>query len=541
MRRCLATLKVSPYVFAIFLCACRAEPPQPAAHKTMTLTRAVALPDISNAAPQVQTQVRQQYTSLQQKISSGAPAAELADAYGTMGRLFIATEFLDAADVSLSNAQTLQPDDMRWPYYLAHVERLQNQPAKAATLFERVLVLQPDHVPSLVWLGAMRLVAGDADGADAPLSKALALQPREPAALYHAGRVALAKRQYQVAVDRLIAAAAAAPQASSIHYPLSLAYRDLGDMKHADAELRLRGTVDPAPVDPLMREVSALLQNATAFEVRGADALTRRRWPEAVAALRQALALAPDNASTHLNLGTALFETGDATGALAEFHEAVRLSPGLAKAHYGIGVVSEAAGHDKEALEAFAEAVKGDPDSAEARLSLGDALRRAGRDTDALPQYAAVIRTNPSASPAYFGSAMALVHLKRWPNASDALNRAVTTFPDQPGFAHALARVLASAPDDRVRDGQRALAIVGALLERQRTLELMQTMAMALAEVGRFEEAVRWQREAMTAAAQSNRRDLNSRLSENLSRYERRLPCRIPWPEDDPVFRPRPN
>jgi tetratricopeptide (TPR) repeat protein len=538
MKRLSPPLKGLAHLLLLLLCACRVQHEE----KTMALTpRAVTMPDISNVAAPVQAQIRQQYASLQQKISSGAPAAELADAYGAMGRLFIATEFFDAADSCFSDAQALQPNDMRWPYYLAHVNRLRNEPAKAATLFERVLVLQPDHVPSLVWLGAMRLVAGDSDGAEAPLSKALALQPKDPAALYQAGRVALAKRQYQVAVDRLSAAANAAPQASSVQYPLSLAYRGLGDVTNADAHLRLRGNVDPAPDDPLMRQVSGLLQSASAFEVRGADALAQRRWPDAVAALRQAIALAPDNAFDHLNLGTALFETGDASGALTQFREAVRLSPGLSKAHYGIGIVTESAGHDSEALDAFSAAVKSDPDDAAARLSLADALRRNGRDAEALPHYAAVITTNPSASPAYFGSAMALVHLKRWVDARDALNRAVVTFPDQPGFAHALARVLAAAPDDRVRDGRRALTITESLLKTQRTLELAQTMAMALAEVGRFDEAVQWQREVIAAAAQSSRRDLSTKLAENLSRYEQRLPCRVPWPEDDPVFRPRPN
>jgi len=236
-----------------------------------------------------------------------------------------------------------------------------------------------------------------------------------------------------------------------------------------------------------------------------------------------------------------MYETGDAAGALAEFREAIRLSPELAKAHFGIGIVSEAAGRDTEAIDAFVAAVKYDPDYAEARLSLGDALRRNGHDAEALKQYEAVIKANPSASPAYFGYAMALVHAKRWPEARDALNRAAATFPDQAGFAHAFARVLAAAPDDSVRDGRRALTIVDTLLKNQRTLELAQTRAMALAEVGRFEDAVRWQREVITAAAQSNRRDLSSRLAENLSRYEKGLPCREPWREDDPVFRPRPS
>jgi len=517
-------------VFAALIVAIGCSTPQP----TGPALRTVTLPDISSAAPAVQKQIRDQYVSLQQNAAN-------ADANAAMGRLFMATEFLDAAEACFLNAQTLHTTDMRWPYYLAHIERLRNQPEKAAVLFERALTLQPDHVPSLVWLGAMRLVAGNADAADAPLTKALALQPREPAALYHAGRVALAKRDYRLAIDRMSAALAIQPQASGIHYPLSLAYRGAGDTKNADAHLKARGNTDPAPSDPLMRQVSGLLQNATAFEVRGADALGKRRWPEAVDALRQALELAPDNAFTHLNLGTALFETGDAGGALAQFQEAVRLSPGLAKAHYGIGIVTEAAGRDAEAIDAFAAAVNADPSSLEAHLSLADALRRTGRDAEALPHYTAVITASPSASQAHFGYAMALAHLKRYTEARDALNRAAATFPDQPGFAHALARVLASAPDDRVRDGRRALALTETLLRTQRTLELMQTMAMALAEAGRFDEAVQWQREAIAAAAQAGRREIGGRLAENLSRYERRLPCRTPWPEDDPVFRPRPR
>jgi len=521
-----ATLKGSLYVLVILICACRAEPPAPHLHP-------VSLPDISAAAPAVQQQIRDQYAALQNNPSS-------ADAFGALGRLLVAAEFYDAASTAFADAQTLAPNDMRWPYYLAHVERMRNQPAKAAALFERTLTLQPEHVPSLTWLGAMQLLAGNVDAADAALGKALALQPHDPAALYHGGRVALAKREYRLAVDRLSASLVGAPAASSVHYPLSLAYRGLGDGKNADAQLRLRGNVDPSPSDPLMQQVAGELKNASAFEVQAADALSQRRWPEAVVALRQAVALAPNNAFSHLNLGTALYETGDAAGALAEFREAIRLSPDLAKAHFGLGIVSEAAGHEAEAIEAFAAAVKYDPDYAEARLSLGDALRRTGRDAEAITQYDAVIKASPSASPAYFGYAMALVHAKRCPEALDALNHATTTFPDQGGFAHALARVLAAAPDDRVRDGRRALTIVDALLKNQRTLELAQTMAMALAEVGRFEDAVRWQREVIAAAAKSNRRDLSTRLAENLSRYEKGLPCREPWREDDPVFRPRP-
>jgi hypothetical protein len=189
--------------------------------------------------------------------------------------------------------------------------------------------------------------------------------------------------------------------------------------------------------------------------------------------------------------------------------------------------------------------VEADPGSVEAHMSLADALRRSGRERESLPHYADVIARSPAVSQAAFGYAMALVRLDRYREARERLDAAAKTYADQPGFAHALARLLAAAPDDAVRDGARAVTIAQGLLQNQRTLELMQTMAMALAEVGRFEEAAQWQRDAIAAAAQSNRRDpdgtLAGRLAENLSRYERRLPCRVPWPENDPVFRPRPN
>jgi len=499
------------------------------------------MPDISGAAQPVQTQLRDAYAAMQQKVANGtAPAAERAAAYGDMGKLFFATEYFDAAEACFLNAQTLQQDDMRWPYFLAHVHRRRNEPSKAATLFERVLALEPNNVPALVWLGDMRLVEGRPDAAEAPLAKALTLAPREAAALDRAGRAALARRDYAAAVKDLGTALELQPRASSLHYPLSLAYRGLGDARNADAHLRLRGDVDVATADPLMRQVASVLQNASAFEVRGANALGKRQWTEAVASLRQALELAPDNAFTHLNLGTALFESGDAKSALDEFQTAIRLSPGLSKAHYGAGIVFEAAGRDRDAIASFTKAVETDPASVEARMSLADALRRSGRERDSLPHYAEVIARSPAISQAAFGYAMALVRLGRYREARDRLDAAMKTYADQPGFAHALARLLAAAPDDSVRDGARAMTLMQALLQNQRTLELMQTMAMTLAEVGRFEDAVRWQREATAAAAQSGRTDLTARLSENLGRYERSQPCRTPWPDADPVFHPRP-
>jgi hypothetical protein len=141
-------------------------------------------------------------------------------------------------------------------------------------------------------------------------------------------------------------------------------------------------------------------------------------------------------------------------------------------------------------------------------------------------------------SQASFGYAMALVRLGRYQEARARLESATKTWPDQPGFLHALARLLAAAPDDRVRDGARATSIMNELLKTQQTIAMAETMAMALAESGRFDDAAQWQRDAIRAATESKRDDLVRKLSANLRLYESRQPCRTPWTPDDPVHHP---
>jgi tetratricopeptide (TPR) repeat protein len=339
----------------------------------------------------------------------------------------------------------------------------------------------------------------------------------------------------------LESALALAPHATRIHYQLALAYRGLGNNRKADEHLRLRGDGDLPPADPIMGELTGLLQNAAAHERRGVQAMNERLWAEAAEHLRKAIELAPNNAFTRLNLGTSLYLLGDPEAALEHYRAAVRLSPDLARAHVGIGVVMEARRQDRQAIEAFAAAVKSDPAYVEARFSLANALRRSGRVRESLPHYEEVLRLNPAVSQASFGYAMGLVRLERYQEARRRLEAGVKSFPDQAGFAHALARLLAAAPDDRVRDGARALVLVRPLLEQQRTPALVETMAMTLAELGRFNEAVMWQREVLDMARRADRTEMIARLEGNLRFYANGQPCRVPWTNDDPVHYPQPS
>src|SRR5204863_9459669 len=116
--------------------------------------------------------------------------------------------------------------------------------------------------------------------------------------------------------------------------------------------------------------------------------------------------------------------------------------------------------------------------------------------------------------------------------ARQALEYAAANDPDRSQFPVALARLLAAAPDDEVRDGARAVALVRLLLEQRATVAVRETMAMALAETRQYDEAVMWQRDAINAGAGRLQPSAIARMRDTLALYQQKRPCRTPWRSD---------
>ena len=199
---------------------------------------------------------------------------------------------------------------------------------------------------------------------------------------------------------------------------------------------------------------------------------------------------------------------GDLPGAVAQFRDTVRLAPPAgrdetaAKAHYSLGVLMASAGLGPQAIEHLTAAVAYNPNYVEALVALADALRRQGRVADSLTRYQEALQVNPRSQRGAF---------RLWHRPGPAA--AVSRGPDlvrgggrQPSRRarrqHALARLLAAAPDDQARDGARGLALVQQIMSAspERTTGLGETFAMALAEAGDYTQAASVQREVLAAA-----------------------------------------
>ena len=404
----------------------------------------VSLPDLSNLTAWAQDQVRARDAALRAlEADAAASTAARVDAYGNLGLVLMATEYYEAAAASFRQAHALAPRDRRWPYYLGQLHLMTLDPAQAADWFERALERAPSDEATLVWLGRTRLDQGRPEGAERLFAHAAAVEPRSAAAWAGVGRAALARHDYLRATESLERALQLDPRASSVHYPLAMAYRALGRLDIANAHLERRGARDPTLVDPLMVRFYNALEGPLVFERRGVQALAEGDWETAAGIFRQGLDLDPDDPSLRERLATALAMGGDFGAAVELLEETLRQAPAFARAHVSLAGIHALNRRFRQAVAQYETALRLDPGSVEARMGLAEALRADGRLETSLAHYAQVAEIDPGAADAWMGRADALIRLGRYVEARAWLTDAQAVHPDHPDMA-SLAQTVAA-------------------------------------------------------------------------------------------------
>ncbi len=474
----------------------------------------VRSPDLKGLEEAVAAQIRE--------IQGIAAAQESAEAWGELGKVYLAYSFHDAATDCFRNAAALDPKDFRWPYFLGAADQAAGRLDEAAEAYGRALAMAPGAAPGYVYLGEIRLLQGKFDEAEAALRKA----PSLPASRALLGQVALARRDYRAAVEHLQAALEAVPEANRLHHPLALAYRGLGDWAKAGEHLAKAGAVGLRPADPLLDEVAALRLGERVAIMKGKAAAQAGRYAEAATEFRRAVAAKPDSVEARVNLGTVLGLSGDPSGAAEQFLEALRLHPQNVTAHFNLGSLLVEEGAPAQALPHLEAAAAGRPQDAEARRLLARALRDAGRPQGALEQYAKALELAPGDEAARLGEAETLVRLERYGEARRKLEEGLKVIPGSGLLSHALARLLAACPDRSVRDGARALELALAVWNARPALPHGETVALAYAELGRCADAAEWQRKLIEEARRQGMEARAGDLARALAVYEQGSPCR---------------
>jgi tetratricopeptide (TPR) repeat protein len=204
----------------------------------------------------------------------------------------------------------------------------------------------------------------------------------------------------------------------------------------------------------------------------------------------------PANPRARLNYGVILTEARRFSEAEPQLREAVRLKDGSAPAHANLGSVLCSLGRLDEGISHLERALVLDPGHAAACGNLAEAYGALGRRAEAAR---------------YFARAVELTH-------------------GTPFLLSRLGWLLATAPEDGVRDGARSVEVserAVRLTSRQDVMAL-ETLAAAYAEVGRFDDAVATVREALALADRQGDSNAITVLTDHLSRYQARLKVRDP-------------
>ena len=97
-------------------------------------------------------------------------------------------------------------------------------------------------------------------------------------------------------------------------------------------------------------------------------------------------------------------------------------------------------------------------------------------------------------------------------------------------LAHTLARLLATAPVEQVRNGALALRLALTVYEVKQTYDTGETVAMAHAELGDFESAIEMQRGLVARAQSEDAEEKVEALRDRLLSYLRSEPWRATSP-----------
>ncbi len=313
------------------------------------------------------------------------------------------TELHRARQLQLS---PLPPEDA---FALAVALQASGDSPGSLPLFALALAASPALPGNEVYInsGVAHVQTGDAVGALPLYAMALQLGPDSPTLREDYGVAYLQQADLDHAITQFRAGLALDPLSAHLHYDLGLAFKLKDDLPNAIPELQRAAELDPTLPDPAYTlgilytqqgrpvEAAEQLRRATALQPGNGEAwaalagvLKDAEMPGASEALKQAIALEPEQPSLHIQLAAMLQHAGDAAGAANERRTAADLSRAAGsrqRATFALnsGRALLAEGKLPQAVEQLTVATQADPQLPEAHKLLADALARQGKTADA--------------------------------------------------------------------------------------------------------------------------------------------------------------
>ncbi len=401
-------------------------------------------------------------------------------------------------------------------------------------------------------------------------------------------RPARARRLVQMALSDLQQTLKIDAEQSLAQYLLGRLYAHLGQPDKALAAVNeaVRLSADDPPIraqalmiranlqsDPDKRQadfdqaVKLMPREPDVFRFRGMSHLSGGRAAEALADFQAALELDPENAETHEACGLAnsilqkyddameCFNNalelnpqspaalthrariraikGDTPAALRDVQQALKLQPGSVQALQLHAALLGSTGEFDKALRTLNLLRKAMPDNPELLLQIAAMYQASKQVQKAVDTYDAVLAADPANAAAFRGRADSYLSLGKQAEAIAGYEQALKHQPDNSGILNNLAWVLATSPEDQLRDGKRAIELAKQACEETeyKQAHILSTLAAGYAETGDFDSAIDWSKKAVELGSD----ELKGQLQKELESYEAKKPWREAVPPDSTV------
>jgi tetratricopeptide (TPR) repeat protein len=210
------------------------------------------------------------------------------------------------------------------------------------------------------------------------------------------------------------------------------------------------------------------------------------------------------------------------------FNHALAVTANNDVAENNLGIVYLRQGNVDQAIALLQAAVDVRPDNSPAHENLAKALLQKGKVSDALIHYRKLLELQPDNIEVHNIVGTVLIQQGRPRDAIDEWQKVLTIQPDNGNAMSNLAWVLATSPDDSLRDGTKAVQLASEALRisGRRIPILFRTLAAAYAEAGDFSKAIQTAQDGVQLANSQGNSGLATELQGNIALYQTQRPLR---------------
>lgn len=271
-------------------------------------------------------------------------------------------------------------------------------------------------------------------------------------------------------------------------------------------------------------------EDADTHEACGLAQSLLQKYDDALASFDKAIELNPQSAAAYTHRARVRAIKGDTPTALRDVEQALELQPGSVQALQLHAALLGSTGKFEGALRDLNVLRTAMPDNPDLLLQIAAMYQASKQSEKAIDAYGTVLAADAANVAAYRGRADSYLSLGKQADAIADYEKALTHEPKNSGALNNLAWVLATSPEEPLRNGKRSIELAKLACEvtEYKQAHILSTLAAGYAESGDFETAINWSKKAVELGAD----ELKGQLKKELESYEAHKPWREATPPE---------